>query len=201
MDKTLIACHECDLLHSIPELPTGGAARCSRCGALLFANKKNSLDRSLALSFAGFILLILSNAFPIIGIKQQGLFEDITLMEGVVELYKQNMPALSLLVLMTCIVVPFVQLSGMIYVLLPIKMDRIPWMATAIFRFIRKIQPWGMMEVFMLGILVSLVKLASMASIIPGIALYSFAMLIFVLAGAISSLDPHLVWHRLEKRK
>ncbi len=54
-----------------------------------------------------------------------------------------------------------------------------------------------MVEVFMLGILVSVVKLAKMASIIPGIALYSFTGLIFVLAGIMASLDPHIVWDRL----
>jgi paraquat-inducible protein A len=55
-----------------------------------------------------------------------------------------------------------------------------------------------MMEVFMIGILVSMVKLAKMAKVIPGIAIYSFALLIFVLAAAVASLDPHLVWDRLE---
>ena len=52
------------------------------------------------------------------------------------------------------------------------------------------------MEVFMLGILVAVVKLDQMASIVPGIGLWSFAALIFVLAAAAASLDPRLVWER-----
>jgi paraquat-inducible protein A len=54
-----------------------------------------------------------------------------------------------------------------------------------------------MMEVFMLGILVSLVKLADMAQIVPGIALWSFVLLIPAVAGATASLDPELVWRRI----
>ena len=50
----------------------------------------------------------------------------------------------------------------------------------------------------MLGVLVSLVKLASMAEMVPGLALWSFALLIVVLAGAIASLDPRVVWSRIE---
>jgi len=76
-------------------------------------------------------------------------------------------------------------------------MNRLAWQAPFFFRYLRKLQPWGMMEVFMLGILVSIVKLAKMAVIIPGTSLYAFAALIFVLAGAISSLDPHLIWDRV----
>jgi paraquat-inducible protein A len=57
-----------------------------------------------------------------------------------------------------------------------------------------------MMEVFMVGILVAFVKLSKMASIIPGIALFSFMTLIFVLAASSAALDPHIVWNRIEKR-
>jgi paraquat-inducible protein A len=54
-----------------------------------------------------------------------------------------------------------------------------------------------MMEVFMMGILVAVVKLAGMASIVPGLALWAFAVLIFVLAAAAAALDPHMVWERV----
>ena len=51
----------------------------------------------------------------------------------------------------------------------------------------------------MLGILVSVVKLAKMAKIVPGIAIFSFFALIVVLAAATVSLDPHKIWDRWEK--
>jgi paraquat-inducible protein A len=85
----------------------------------------------------------------------------------------------------------------MLYVLVPLKLNRVPRNLALVYRFIRSLQPWGMMEVFMLGILVSYVKLAKMAKIIPGLAIYSFVVLIFVLAGAAASLDPRIVWDRL----
>jgi paraquat-inducible protein A len=95
---------------------------------------------------------------------------------------------------------PLLELTGMLYVLLPLKFNQRPWKLSFIFRLVRKFKPWGMMEVFMVGILVAFVKLSKMASIIPGIALYAFLTLIFVLAASAASLDPHIVWDRLEKR-
>jgi paraquat-inducible protein A len=100
------------------------------------------------------------------------------------------------LVAFTTLVAPGIQLVGLLYILLPLRFNRISPGLFQVFRLFRSLQPWGMMEVFMLGILVSIVKLAKMAQIVPGTAAFSFMALIFVLAAATASLDPHEVWDR-----
>lgn len=197
--NSLIACHECDLLHRIQPLPDGSAARCIRCGAVLYRQKKDSIERSLALTVAGLILFIVANTYPFLAMKSEGLVQETTLITGVKELHAQGMEALALLVLLTTILVPFAHLASMLYILVPLKFNRVPRKLALVFRFVRSLQPWGMMEVFMLGILVSYVKLGKMAKIVPGLALYSFVVLIFILAAAASSLDPRVVWDRLGK--
>jgi paraquat-inducible protein A len=82
--------------------------------------------------------------------------------------------------------------------MLPLKLNRRPLMMVPVFRLLQNLSPWSMMEVFMLGILVSAVKLAGMATMIPGISLYAFLALIFVLAASTASLDPHLIWDQVE---
>jgi paraquat-inducible protein A len=197
--NSLIACHECDLLYELPPLPEGSMAKCSRCGAVLQRHKRDSLDRTLSWTIAGLILFALANAYPFLALKSEGLVHETTLITGVQQLYKQGMRSVAALVFLTSILFPFLQLAGILYLLLPLKFNRLPWWKPAlVFRFIRSLQPWAMMEVFMVGILVSVVKLAKMASVVPGLALYSFTILIFVLAAVTASLDPHLVWDRLE---
>ncbi len=194
---SLIACHDCDLLYRVSPLPEGGVARCRRCGAVLYRHKPNSLDRTLALSIAGLVLFLLANVFPFLAFKLQGQVTETTLSTGIWELYAQDMWLIALLVLLTCIVIPFIQLLGMLYVLLPMKLNRLPWKLSRVFRFLLTLRPWGMMEVFMLGILVSVVKLGKMATIVPGVALWSFALLIVVLAAAAAALDRRMVWDML----
>ena len=75
---------------------------------------------------------------------------------------------------------------------------RVPRSLAPAFRTIRHVQPWSMMEVFLIAILVALVKLVDMADIIPGLALWAFAVLILVLAGTASTLDPRAVWAHVE---
>lgn len=193
----LIACHECDLLHCARSTPEGSTATCRRCGAVLYRHKRNSLDRTLALAVAGLILFILCNTHPFLALKKEGLIQETTIITGVKELFDQGMVGLSLLVLFTSILAPFIQLSGMVYVLLPLKLNRMPWKIAVVFRCLQTIQSWSLLEVFMLGILVSVVKLSKTATVIPGIGLYSFLVLIFVLAATTAFFDPRIVWEKL----
>lgn len=198
---TIIACHECDMLHRIKPLPAGGIAQCMRCGAVLYRRKKNSLDRTLALTIAGLIFFVVANTYPFLGMKSGGLEKETTLITGMLELSAQGMEGLALLVFFTSVLAPLFYLVGVLYVLIPLKVNRLPWNLPVVFRLVQGLQPWGMMEIFMLGILVSIVKLAKMATIVPGIALYAFLVLIFVMAASAASLDPHLIWERWEQRK
>jgi len=198
---TFIACHECDVIHRIKPLPAKGAAHCIRCGAVLHKHKPNSLDRTLAFALAGLILFILANSFPFLALRIGSQVRETTLITGIYELYVQGMQVVAILVLLTTILVPFTQMLCLLYILLPLKFHRLPKGLPRLFRFVNSVGPWGMMEVFMVGILVSLVKLAGMAKITPGISLYSFLALIFVLAAMTVSLDSHLIWQKWEEHR
>ena len=197
----LIACHDCDLIHQIKPLPPKGTAVCTRCGAVLHKHKPNSLDRTLAFAFGGLILFILANSFPFLGLKIGAQVRETTLITGIHELYIQGMQVIAILVLLTTVLVPATQMMCLFYILLPLKFGRLPKRLPWVLRFLQHIQPWAMMEVFMVGILVSVVKLAKMAKIIPGISLYSFLALIFVLSAMTVSLDAHLIWQKWEAHR
>jgi paraquat-inducible protein A len=196
--ESVIACHECDLLHQRRPLPPDGTARCVRCGAVLYRHKRNSLDRVLALTVAGLILFIIANVYPFLTFRLEAQIQETNLITGVMELYQQGMWIVAGVVLLTTIVAPLLELTGMLFVLVPLKLQRRPRKLALLFRAVRTFQPWGMMEVFMIGILVAVVKLVKMASILPGMALYAFMVLIFVLAASAAALDPHIVWNKLD---
>jgi paraquat-inducible protein A len=196
--KPLIACRECDLLlREIPLLP-GGIACCRCCGAPLYRNSPDSLDRTLALVLAATILFIIANIYPILGIEIQGTRNATNLYGAVCALWDQDMRPISILVFITTILIPSIELSMMIYLLLPLRLQHVPAGIPLILRILQSIKPWGMVEVFMLGVLVSLVKLTDSSSIIPGVALWSFGGLTFMLAAVAASFNPRDVWEHLE---
>ena len=197
----LIACHECDLLQRVPGQHGSGIARCRRCQAVLHRSVPNSLDRTLALTFAGLILFVVANSLPFLAFNLQGQKTQTTLISGVKDLYNQGMWEISILVLLTTIIVPLLQLLSHLYVLLPLKFNRTPWKMALVFRLSGGLAPWSMMEVFLIGVLVALVKLVGMAEVIPGLALGAFALMIVILAAASANLDPQIVWKRVAYRR
>jgi len=197
----LVACHDCDLLHHLGPVAEGVTARCRRCSGVLRRRRRNGIERTLALSIAAAVLLAVANAFPFLSFDMKGQVTETTLLTGVFDLYEQGVPEIATLVLATSFLAPLLQVALLLYVLLPVQLGRVPWQMAHAFRLLRRVQPWSMMEVFLVGILVAVTKLMGMAQVVPGLALWAFGLLIVVLAGAMSSLDPHEVWERLEVRR
>jgi paraquat-inducible protein A len=198
---SVVACHDCDLLSRLPEAPEGASVTCPRCGGLLRRRRRKSIERTLALTLAASVLFAVANAFPFLSFEMRGRITETTLATGVFDLWDQGVPAISLLVGFTAVLAPFLQLALLLYVLLPVQLGRVPWQMARMFRLLRRVQPWSMMEIFLVGILVAVIKLADLADVVPGLALWAFGGLIVVLAGALASLDAEAVWERLEVRR
>jgi len=152
------------------------------------------------LTLTSLILFIIANTFPFMAFEMGVNIRQTVLITGIIELYKQGWPALAGLVMLTTMIAPFLHITGMLYILLPLRANCQPPKFTTIFRFVRSIQQWSMLEIFMIGILISLVKLAKMATIVPGVALFALMMLIFVQAAAINALDPDIIWKKWQPK-
>jgi len=196
----LMVCHDCDLINRVPPLPERASARCQRCGAVLHRHKRDGVRRTLALTLAGMVLFAVANTFPFLGFQLQGNLTQTTLITGVGQLYASGELGLAALVFVTSIAAPGVRLASLLYLFLPLYLNRTPRYLAPVLIFVQRLNPWSMIEVFMLGILVALVKLAGMATIVAGVALWSFAVLILVMAGISTVMDPQDVWERLEAR-
>jgi paraquat-inducible protein A len=194
-----VACHDCDLLHRLGEIPEGATARCRRCGSVLRRRRPRSIERTLALVLGAAVLFVVANVFPFLSFDMKGQETQTTLITGVRDLWQQEKPELAALVLLTIFLAPLLQISILLYVLVPLHRGRVPWQMVRAFRLLRRIEPWSMMEVFMIGILVAIVKLMGMATIVPGLALWAFVLLFLLISAAVASLDPQVVWERAEE--
>jgi paraquat-inducible protein A len=199
--QELIACHDCDLLQQLPVLRPGERARCLRCGCKLHFNHKDSLNRSLALTVTAAVLFLVANVFPFLSLNSQGQIVDSTLISGALGLLEAGNPWLSSLVLLTTQIFPLMNLCGLLYILLSLKYDRNPTRVRDLYRLITHAQPWAMLEVLLLAALVAGVKLGDFATVIPGLALYSFIGLILILAAVDNTLDPQIIWRHVRQRR
>lgn len=194
----LIACHECDLMQREVPLPRGGVAFCGRCGAELYRSHPDSFERTLAFTVAAIFLFAIANAFPIVGVKLQGQVIQTTLFDTVRTLYSEDMKSVAVLVFVTAMLMPAIKLFALTYLYLPLRLGRAAPHFALVFRMLRTVHPWSMVEVFLLGILVSVIKLENLASVVPGIALWSFGALMLLMAALAAVFDPRGLWTRME---
>jgi paraquat-inducible protein A len=178
----LLACPECDLLQHDAPLPRPRKALCVRCGAVLH-RRGDALELTLALTVTALVLLALANAFPILTLELQEERTTATLAGAAAALWSQNMPLVAILVLFMALVMPLAELAALAYLLVPLRRGR-------------RASGLGTVEVFVLGALVSLVKLGHVADVEPGIALASYGALMLVMAAIEASFDPRELWAR-----
>jgi paraquat-inducible protein A len=113
-------------------------------------------------------------------------------------LYTQGYSAIAALVLLTTVLIPLFQIVSLLYVLWPLRSQRRAPGHNGLFRALTRLRPWAMTEVFMLGALVALVKLAALAQVIPGIALFSYGALMLTLSGLTSITPTEQFWRWAE---
>ena len=197
----LMACEGCDALYERPHLRSRDVARCPRCGTLLDRGWGRAHERMLPLTIACLVLFAIANLFPIVEIEVQGLRSQTTLAGAVLQLTRGGMPEVAVLVLATTILFPLSQLCILLYLLVPITLRGLrPAGFNILVRAMQVLRPWGMIEVFLLGVLVAIVKLSGMARVLPGAALWAF-MGLTVLLTAVLAFEPKAFWHLVFPRE
>ncbi|MBR9910859.1 MAG: paraquat-inducible protein A [Gammaproteobacteria bacterium] len=170
-------CHLCDLPVDVPELNHGQTAHCPRCGAALTRFHRSGTDYVLAFAVAGMIFLLASVPFDFLRFRVQGQEDSLNLPGTVTRLIEEDFWLLALIQFVTIFLIPAMILCGLIYLLLPQMLGRpVPAGAARVYRMIHGLIPWGMAEIFLIGVLVSLFKIASMADIGIGRSFYAFVL-------------------------
>jgi paraquat-inducible protein A len=193
----IVACPDCDLLQRVPALPPGGTARCARCGLALGSNKPGSLDRSMALAVAALIAFLLANVEPLMRVSVSGRTSSTTILGGVQTMWLQGEKITALLVALFVVVAPALDIVFMLAVLLASRRPPAPRWVGALLRWMELSDVWSMVGVMMLGILISLVKIASLATVESGIGIFAVGALAFLLAGMSASFEPREIWSRV----
>jgi paraquat-inducible protein A len=196
--SSVIVCHACDLVHRRDAIMDKARVLCVRCRAELYRTNSASIETPIALAATAAILLLLSNAYPLVALQLNGSFRATTLVGAALGLYEQGYAPVAALVFVTTVLIPLFQIAALLYVLLPLRRNGRARGQNEVFRALTQLRPWAMSEVFMLGALVALVKLSALAQVIPGIALFAYGALMLTLAALTSITPTEQFWQWVE---
>jgi len=172
------------------QIALGSQARCGRCGALLLAHKRDPARRALSLYLAALVLWGIANAFPFMTLKLEGREQGSVLLSGAVNLYRDVLWQLALVVVLCVVVFPLLKILLNLSVLFALHLDRRPRYMARLFRMVETLHPWAMTEVFLLGVLVAYAKLLDLATIDIGPSMIAFVGLIVALVAADAAFHP-----------
>ncbi|WP_299595105.1 paraquat-inducible protein A [uncultured Microbulbifer sp.] len=194
------ACHQCDLLLTRAHAPIGQRLSCPRCGATLHRNMDRSVAHTAALSLSGLLLFIPTATLPLLEFSLFSFGAENTLMNGVQALFAAGYIWLASIVLFCSVVAPLGKFLLLAFVSWGSAWSRMAKPVARALRWYHHLQEWGMLDVYMLGILVALVKMSDLGkmSVEPG--LYCFVAMMVVSSAASVSFDAETIWARLARR-
>ncbi|WP_277372750.1 paraquat-inducible protein A [Pseudomonas sp. AA-38] len=195
--SALVACHECDLLMRKPVLQDGERAQCPRCGYELFSHRLYVVRRSLALVLTALLLYIPANFLPIMQLNLLGQTSQDTVWSGVIGLYESGMQGIAVVVFLCSMAVPLLKLLCQLLVLLSIRLDLWRSYGLLLYRIYHHLREWGMLEVYLMGILVAMVKLKDLADLSLGLGLFCFVTLLLVQVWLEVTMSPQQIWEAL----
>ncbi len=193
-----IACHSCDLLVHVGTLRHGESASCPRCRCFLTRFRADAYDRILAWASAGLVFLLLANSYSFLSFSSSGIRSVITLRETPGALWSNDMQGIAILVAAFIIIVPAIVLTLMVALSVPLSRGLYhPWLAPMA-KCVFLTQSWSMVEVFIIGVIVALVKIAAMATVVIGASFWAYAAFAICFTAAVSNLDRFQCWQRIE---
>ena len=171
---------------------------CVCCGATLYQNRPASLVRVTAFSLTALLLMIVVHSAPFITMDAGSLRTTLSLPRAAQSLIAEGTPLVGWGVAFFTILTPLILAGGLVYVCGPLLFGRMAPGAMVVTRWISFTEPWNMIEVFLLGVLVSLLKLGKLAELHFGVGFWAFTILMFCMAAAVAAIDKRELWDRLE---
>lgn len=196
---SLVICEHCDSVYHRTPLSRGQRARCARCGATLYRHSRVGPETILALSIASAVLFLIANVYPVVEISLQGMANGATLWQAVMAMASGDSAPISVPVALCVIIVPGLQIALLVWVSAYATAGRPAPGGIGVMRFLALLRPWSMIEVCVVGILVSIIKLWSLARVIPGEGIWAIGALM-VLLPLIAGRDLHALWETLDAR-
>ncbi len=194
-----MVCPDCDLLMSTPDLAPGERAVCPRCGYVLTTCRADPFVRALSFALSGLVVLAIALSFPFLTISASGVENSMTLFQTVSYLADYGAQIIAALVFIFVILAPTLVLIFTVVLTTLLKAGWFPGWMLPVARWGFHLNAWSMVEVFSIGVIVSLVKIAAMARVELGISFWAYLVFSILFLLTFSSLDRMTVWSAIER--
>lgn len=190
-----ILCPRCDLLVALPPLEHGYKAACPRCDATLITQWRAPGQRSVAYALAALLMLLPSGLFPLITVTVAGVSSEVTLLDIPRLILSEDDLSPAIFFLLFVLLAP---VGGLIIILLLASRTPMPRrVKVALACLLFHLKRWGMAEIFLAAVLVSLVKLMAYGTIGTGSSFIPWCLFCLLQLYAFQCVDRHWLWNNI----
>jgi len=159
-----------------------------------FRFKSNSTASALAVAAA--VMLVPANLLPVLSTETPGYNRSDTIFSGTVELWRQGMWAIAVIVFAASICIPAVKLAGLGWLLLSVRQGgpRDSRRLTRTYAVLDFVGRWSMLDVFLGAFLTGLVRFGEFSSVEARSGLIAFAAAVVLTVLATRAFDPRVLW-------
>ncbi len=201
INQEITACSGCDLLLEKQKIPVGRTGACPRCGSILVSPKKNPVERTLAVSLTGLFLYIPAIFFPLLTLDAMGMEEHGSIIDGFFAFSHSGYPLVAIVVLLTSVLLPLAKLLILFFSSFCLWKGWFPKILPFLLRSYHHLQEWGMDEVYLVGIFVTLIKIYDVAEIQYEVGFFAFIGLVFVTVCLSLVVDMDYFFDSIEKEQ
>jgi paraquat-inducible protein A len=194
VEGSLVVCEQCGLAHRWQPLGDAALARCSRCEAVLGRAHRLSIGSVLALTVAAGAAYLIAINTPLMSLSLRGGSESATLVQAISTAWQEDQQFVAVLAAITALLAPAAFVALRLYVLLPLAAGSKPPGFAWCVRLLHQADRWNMIEVFTVGVLLSLVRLSGLADAAPGPGLLALGVVTVLFAAIQSAGLKHLWW-------
>jgi paraquat-inducible protein A len=194
-DRGLAGCHTC---HMVSPVTLG---QCPRCGTRLHLRKPASIQNTVALMAAATALYIPSHMLPIMTVVELGDVTHNTIIGGMMTFWRTGAYPIAIVIFTASILIPLLKIVALSWLCAAAtgKVHPSPAMLGRLYWFTELLGRWSMIDIFVVGILVSLVQLGNYMAITPGPGALAFAGVVMLTMFAAMSFEPRMLWDRLDE--
>ena len=196
----LIACPDCDLLLSKKEAPVGHSIICPRCGKTISRRTNDSIVKTLAISIAGLFIYLPAMLLPLMTMKSFGFSDSANILETIGSFYQNGYYFVAFMVLISAVIFPLMLLIIIFLTSLQIYRKRYPPYLARLFRVYLHLEEWAMVEVYLLGIMVTIIKMADSTDIDYNSGIFCFTGLVLITLTIAVVIDHELFWKAIEQK-
>ena len=199
--QAVTACDNCDLLVALPAIAPGHTGRCPRCGAVLLDPKAGTVERTLVAAAAGLLFFGPAVLSPLLTLDAMGLRQSGSIVQGVAAFFNGGYPFVAVVLLLTAVLMPLAKHGLLLFLSVCLRWGRFPQPLEYCLRLYHQFEEWGMDEVYLVGVLVTLIKVYDMADIVYETGFFAFIGLVLCTVTLSFTFDADQYWDRIEAHR